>query len=142
MHIINQEIHHWFLFGRMKVVVSMFLTRMERGRFQNNSRYIVITSSYFFVINLLAAIFSIVTSISDHIDGVLFCVWSFTYDYNQLVLELLDDGRLATSDDPPIIFGCLNEDFIQQVWYFLSNLLILELILWVSIRIPKEMYQV
>ncbi|XP_019160580.1 PREDICTED: snurportin-1 [Ipomoea nil] len=32
----------------------------------------------------------------------------------QVVLELLDDGRLATSDDPPVIFGCLNAEFIQQ----------------------------
>lgn len=30
-------------------------------------------------------------------------------------MELLRDGRLATSDDPAIIFGCLNEDFIQNV---------------------------
>ncbi|KAL3834892.1 hypothetical protein ACJIZ3_009628 [Penstemon smallii] len=36
-------------------------------------------------------------------------------DQQQVVLELLDDGRLATSDDPPVIFGCLNKDFIQQV---------------------------
>ncbi|CAA2979025.1 Hypothetical predicted protein [Olea europaea subsp. europaea] len=32
----------------------------------------------------------------------------------QVVLELLFDGKLATSDDPPVIFGCLNEDFIQE----------------------------
>nr|GME00533.1 snurportin-1 [Ipomoea batatas] len=32
----------------------------------------------------------------------------------QVVLELLDDGRLATSDDPPVIFGCLNGEFIQK----------------------------
>ncbi|XP_055821786.1 uncharacterized protein LOC129890242 [Solanum dulcamara] len=32
----------------------------------------------------------------------------------QVVLELLDDGRLATSDDPPVIFGCLLGEFIQK----------------------------
>ncbi|XP_004245449.1 uncharacterized protein [Solanum lycopersicum] len=32
----------------------------------------------------------------------------------QLVLELLDDGRLATSDDPPVIFGCLLGEFMQK----------------------------
>ncbi|CAH9117022.1 unnamed protein product [Cuscuta europaea] len=31
-----------------------------------------------------------------------------------VVLELLDDGRLSTSDDPPVIFGCLNGEFIQK----------------------------
>ncbi|PHT57765.1 hypothetical protein CQW23_00128 [Capsicum baccatum] len=32
----------------------------------------------------------------------------------QVVLELLDDGRLATSDDPPVIFGCLLGAFVQK----------------------------
>ncbi|KAK4728968.1 hypothetical protein R3W88_021956 [Solanum pinnatisectum] len=32
----------------------------------------------------------------------------------QVVLELLDDGRLATSDDPPVIFGCLLGEFMQK----------------------------
>ncbi|XP_009613386.1 uncharacterized protein [Nicotiana tomentosiformis] len=32
----------------------------------------------------------------------------------QVVLELLDDSRLATSDDPPVIFGCLLGEFIQK----------------------------
>ncbi|KAL1556417.1 snurportin-1-like [Salvia divinorum] len=35
-------------------------------------------------------------------------------DQQQVVLELLDDGRLATLDDPPVIFGCLDSDFIQK----------------------------
>uniref|UniRef100_A0A2P2JMP8 Snurportin-1 n=1 Tax=Rhizophora mucronata TaxID=61149 RepID=A0A2P2JMP8_RHIMU len=34
----------------------------------------------------------------------------------QVVLELQDDGRLITSDDPPVVFGCLDSDFIQKVW--------------------------
>ncbi|XP_006343773.1 snurportin-1 [Solanum tuberosum] len=32
----------------------------------------------------------------------------------QVVLELLDGGRLATSDDPPVIFGCLLGEFMQK----------------------------
>ncbi|KAL3331575.1 hypothetical protein AABB24_035085 [Solanum stoloniferum] len=34
----------------------------------------------------------------------------------QVVLELLDDGRLATSDDPPVIFGCLLGEFMQKIF--------------------------
>ncbi|CAA2979024.1 Hypothetical predicted protein [Olea europaea subsp. europaea] len=41
----------------------------------------------------------------------------------QVVLELLFDGKLATSDDPPVIFGCLNEDFIQETGLQAGNLL-------------------
>ncbi|CAN4077463.1 unnamed protein product [Withania somnifera] len=33
----------------------------------------------------------------------------------QVVLELQDDGRLATSDDPPVIFGCLLGEFVQKM---------------------------
>lgn len=32
----------------------------------------------------------------------------------QVVLELQEDGRLTTSDDPPVVFGCLDASFIQQ----------------------------
>ncbi|KAG5035736.1 hypothetical protein JHK87_010646 [Glycine soja] len=32
----------------------------------------------------------------------------------QVVLELQDDGKLTTSDDPPMVFGCLDGSFIQQ----------------------------
>ncbi|XP_044486701.1 snurportin-1 [Mangifera indica] len=32
----------------------------------------------------------------------------------QVVLELQDDGKLSTSDDPPVVFGCLDRDFIQR----------------------------
>ncbi|KAG6403756.1 hypothetical protein SASPL_135987 [Salvia splendens] len=32
----------------------------------------------------------------------------------QRVLELLDDGRLATFDDPPVILGCLGNDFVEK----------------------------
>lgn len=39
---------------------------------------------------------------------------------NQVALELLEDGRLATSDDPAIIFGCLSSDFIEQVCFLIS----------------------
>ncbi|PNT69962.1 hypothetical protein BRADI_2g03710v3 [Brachypodium distachyon] len=31
-----------------------------------------------------------------------------------VVLELQEDGKLITSDDPPIIFGTLNSEFIQK----------------------------
>nr|GMD99685.1 snurportin-1 [Ipomoea batatas] len=41
----------------------------------------------------------------------------------QVVLELLDDGRLATSDDPPVIFGCLNGEFIQKTGLHSGDLL-------------------
>ncbi|KAL8053297.1 hypothetical protein ABFX02_05G061400 [Erythranthe guttata] len=44
-------------------------------------------------------------------------------DQQQVVLELLDDGRLATSDDPIVIFGCLDRDFIQKTGLVASNLL-------------------
>ncbi|KAK7411027.1 hypothetical protein VNO78_02363 [Psophocarpus tetragonolobus] len=32
----------------------------------------------------------------------------------QMVLELQKDGKLTTSDDPPMVFGCLDGSFIQQ----------------------------
>jgi snurportin-1 len=32
----------------------------------------------------------------------------------QVVLELQDDGSLTTSDDPPVVFGLLNAEFIQK----------------------------
>lgn len=38
----------------------------------------------------------------------------------QVVLEVQDDGKLNTSDDPPVVFGCLDSDFIHKV--FLDNL--------------------
>ncbi|GFP89291.1 snurportin-1 [Phtheirospermum japonicum] len=44
-------------------------------------------------------------------------------DQQQVVLELLDDGRLATSDDPPVIFGCLDRDFVQKTELQAGNLL-------------------
>jgi snurportin-1 len=33
----------------------------------------------------------------------------------QLVLELLEDGSVVTSDDPPVAFGSLDSAFIQKV---------------------------
>ncbi|CAA0810709.1 Unknown protein [Striga hermonthica] len=44
-------------------------------------------------------------------------------DQQQVVLELCDDGKVATSDDPPIIFGCLDKDFIQKTRLEPGNLL-------------------
>ncbi|MFS7989340.1 putative snurportin-1 [Helianthus anomalus] len=32
----------------------------------------------------------------------------------QVVLELQDNGQLVTSDDPPVVLGCLNATFIQE----------------------------
>ncbi|XP_010250733.1 PREDICTED: snurportin-1 [Nelumbo nucifera] len=32
----------------------------------------------------------------------------------QVVLDLQEDGRLTTSDDPPVVFGCLDGDFVQK----------------------------
>ncbi|KAM1978829.1 hypothetical protein ACFX16_015475 [Malus domestica] len=34
--------------------------------------------------------------------------------HQQVVLELQGDGNVTTSDDPPVVFGCLESDFIQQ----------------------------
>lgn len=34
---------------------------------------------------------------------------------NQIALELQGDGKLTTSDDPPVIFGCLDKEFIEKV---------------------------
>lgn len=44
-------------------------------------------------------------------------------DQQQVVLELLYDGRLATLDDPPVIFGCLDSDFIQKTGLRTGDLL-------------------
>ncbi|KAJ6970750.1 uncharacterized protein [Populus alba] len=41
----------------------------------------------------------------------------------QVVLELQDDGKLVTSDDPPVVFGCLDSDFIQKSGLCSGNLL-------------------
>ncbi|XP_031371505.1 snurportin-1 isoform X2 [Punica granatum] len=41
----------------------------------------------------------------------------------QVVLELQEDGKLTTSDDPPVVFGCLDGDFIQKSGLCLGNLL-------------------
>jgi hypothetical protein len=35
--------------------------------------------------------------------------------YNQIVLDLQEDGKLTTSDDPPVVFGSLDNEFIQKV---------------------------
>ncbi|XP_010907560.1 uncharacterized protein [Elaeis guineensis] len=32
----------------------------------------------------------------------------------QVVLELQDDGKLTTSDDPPVVFGCMDGEFLQK----------------------------
>ncbi|KAL9672642.1 hypothetical protein QQ045_028894 [Rhodiola kirilowii] len=39
----------------------------------------------------------------------------------QVVLELQEDGKLTTSDDPPVVFGSLDGDFIQKVKFLPSN---------------------
>nr|POE83487.1 hypothetical protein CFP56_52340 [Quercus suber] len=31
------------------------------------------------------------------------------------VLELQDNGNLSTSDDPPVVFGCVDRAFIEQL---------------------------
>lgn len=33
----------------------------------------------------------------------------------QVVLELQEDGKLISSDDPPVVFGILDNEFIQKV---------------------------
>ncbi|GAV56561.1 hypothetical protein CFOL_v3_00103 [Cephalotus follicularis] len=41
----------------------------------------------------------------------------------QVALELQDDGKLSTSDDPPVVFGSLDGDFIQKSGLHLGSLL-------------------
>lgn len=41
----------------------------------------------------------------------------------QVVLELQDDGKLLTSDDPPAVLGCLNQEFIHESGLCAGNLL-------------------
>ncbi|KAF3964551.1 hypothetical protein CMV_011166 [Castanea mollissima] len=41
----------------------------------------------------------------------------------QVVLELQDNGNLSTSDDPPVVFGCLDQAFIEQTESRSGNLL-------------------
>ncbi|OMO84080.1 snurportin-1 [Corchorus capsularis] len=41
----------------------------------------------------------------------------------QVVLELQDNRQLVTSDDPPVVFGCLDADMIQQSGLDSGNLL-------------------
>ncbi|KAK6920534.1 hypothetical protein RJ641_014212 [Dillenia turbinata] len=41
----------------------------------------------------------------------------------QVVLELQDDGKLITSDDLPVVFGCLDADFIVKSGLHSGNLL-------------------
>ncbi|XP_010663742.1 uncharacterized protein LOC104882365 [Vitis vinifera] len=47
----------------------------------------------------------------------------FFFGYDQVVLELQDDGNLTTSDDPPVVFGSLDGDFIQKSGLCSGNLL-------------------
>ncbi|PWA81841.1 hypothetical protein CTI12_AA184870 [Artemisia annua] len=41
----------------------------------------------------------------------------------QVVLELQDNGQLVTSDDPPVVLGCLNAAFIQEAGLRSGNLI-------------------
>ncbi|XP_039126030.1 snurportin-1 [Dioscorea cayenensis subsp. rotundata] len=41
----------------------------------------------------------------------------------QVVLELQDDGKLVTSDDPPVVFGSLDGEFVQKSGLRSGNLL-------------------
>ncbi|KAA3460583.1 snurportin-1 [Gossypium australe] len=41
----------------------------------------------------------------------------------QVVLELQDDRKLVTSDDPPVLFGCLDRDIIEKSGLHTGNLL-------------------
>lgn len=41
---------------------------------------------------------------------------------HQVVLELQDDGKLCTSDDPPVIFGCLDVEFIEKVPFIADSI--------------------
>lgn len=41
----------------------------------------------------------------------------------QVVLELQNDGKVTTSDDPPVVFGCLDQDFLEKSGLCPGNLL-------------------
>lgn len=41
----------------------------------------------------------------------------------QVVLELQGSGKLTTHDDPPIVFGCLEGEFLQKLGLQIGNLL-------------------
>ncbi|KAJ0988864.1 hypothetical protein J5N97_007220 [Dioscorea zingiberensis] len=41
----------------------------------------------------------------------------------QVVLELQDDGKLTTSDDPPVVFGSLDGEFVQKSGLHSGNFL-------------------
>lgn len=43
--------------------------------------------------------------------------------HQQVALELQGDGKLTTSDDPPVVFGCLNKEFIEKSELHHGNLL-------------------
>uniref|UniRef100_A0A7C9E2P4 Uncharacterized protein n=1 Tax=Opuntia streptacantha TaxID=393608 RepID=A0A7C9E2P4_OPUST len=43
--------------------------------------------------------------------------------HKKVVLELQVDGKLTTSDDPPIVFGCLEQGFMQKTGSQPGNLL-------------------
>lgn len=60
-------------------------------------------------------------AVSIHLWNKFYCLTSPAFSfYDQVVLELLDDGKLTTSDDPPVEFGCLDLEFIQKVWHLCS----------------------
>ncbi|GJY34054.1 snurportin-1 [Tanacetum coccineum] len=44
------------------------------------------------------------------------------YVIDMVVLELQDNGQLVTSDDPPVVLGCLNAAFIQEAGLHSGNL--------------------
>ncbi|KAL2934492.1 Snurportin-1 [Bienertia sinuspersici] len=41
----------------------------------------------------------------------------------QVVLELQSDGKVTTSDDPPVVFGCLDQEFLLKSGLSPGNLL-------------------
>ncbi|KAL5222418.1 hypothetical protein ABZP36_027131 [Zizania latifolia] len=43
-------------------------------------------------------------------------------DRSQVVLELQEDGKLTTSDDPPVVFGSLDNEFIQKVRILVASI--------------------
>lgn len=42
-------------------------------------------------------------------------IYSLCILEKQIVLELQEEGKIVTSDDPPVPFSCLNADFVKQV---------------------------
>lgn len=53
---------------------------------------------------------------------LIFVVWGYTLSLSpppfKVVLELQEDGTVATCDDPKVVLGSMPHEFLQQVRHF------------------------